>query len=71
MRLWAFMALAGFYLFAEVSSFTNPLLSREVDVGIADGLSDYGRWNGRLRLPGAHSRIWTNHFYGGFLNNLD
>jgi hypothetical protein len=68
------MALAGFYLFylfAEVSSFTNPLSSREIDVGIAKRLSNYGKWNGRLRLPGAYSQIWTNNFYGGFVNNLD
>jgi hypothetical protein len=22
---------------------------------------------GRLKLPGAHSQIWANHFYGGFV----
>ncbi|KAJ5379622.1 hypothetical protein N7509_000288 [Penicillium cosmopolitanum] len=21
--------------------------------------------------PGAHSQVWTNHFYGGFANDLD
>jgi hypothetical protein len=57
------MALISLYLFAAVPSFTNPLSFREFDMGIADGLSNYGRWNGKLVLPGVHSQIWTYHFY--------
>jgi hypothetical protein len=62
-RLSAFMAVISSYLFAAVPKFTYPLISREFDVGISDGLSNYGRCNGRLRLPGAHSQIWTDNFY--------
>jgi hypothetical protein len=34
-----------------------------VDI-IVSALFNYGRFYGRLRLPGAHSQIWANHFYG-------
>lgn len=48
-----------------------PLSSREIDVGIADGLSNYGRCNGRLGLLGAHRQIWPSHFYRGFVALVD
>jgi hypothetical protein len=66
-RLWAFMALISLYLFTAAPNLTYPLSSWEFDVGIAGGLSNYGRCNGGLGLPGALSKIWTNHFHWGFV----
>jgi hypothetical protein len=41
-----------------------------VDI-IVSALSNYGRCYGRLRLPGAHSQIYANYFYGGFVADVD
>lgn len=70
-RPQAFMALIGLDLFAAVPNFIYRLSSREFDAGTAGRLSSYGRCNGGLGLPGALSKIWTNHFHWGFVVHVD